>query len=109
MRNSHNYMSEETLMGRLLIGSILIVGFTLLGCATTTKPTTSLNDLSNDEIKAYNSDPNNTDRIVCEYKATVGTRIKKKTCYRESAMRKRSQSDQEAIQDLQRSASLVGE
>jgi hypothetical protein len=95
-------------MARLLIGFILIVSFTLIGCTTTTNPTIDWNRFSNNEVKAYNNDPNNTDRIVCKYEAVIGSHIERRVCYKESAMRKRSRSDRQALGDLQRQSSQLG-
>ena len=89
-------------MVRLIIGCLLIADLALLGCATT-NPATSLNRLSNDEIEAYNNDPNNTDKIVCKYETPIGSRIEKKVCRKESVSNDRTRRDQQAFEEgLQR-------
>jgi len=71
-----------------------------LGCTTTHQPT-SLNDLSKEEIEAYNNDPKHTDKIVCKYETPIGSRISKKVCRLESTIEKRRQRDQQTADKIQ--------
>ena len=87
-------------MKRLLIGCLLIVGLALLGCATTNQAT-SLNRISNREIKAYNNDPNNTDKIVCKEETPIGSKIPRRTCRKESLIKRTTRQDRRAIEEIQ--------
>jgi len=72
----------------------------LLGCTATHQPT-SLNDLSKEEIEAYNNDPKHTDKIVCKYETPIGSRISKRVCRLESTIEKRRQRDQQTVERIQ--------
>ena len=90
-------------MKSLLIVYLLIVGLTFLGC-TSTHQVNSLNKLSNEEIEAYNSNPNNTDKIVCKNEEYIGTRIPKRVCRMQSSIDERSRQDQRTIEEIQAGA-----
>jgi hypothetical protein len=87
----------------LLIMYILIVGLAFLGC-TSTHQTINLNKLSNEAIEAYNSDPNNTDKIVCKDEESIGTRIPKRVCRKQSSIDERTRRDQRTIEEIQAGA-----
>jgi len=87
----------------LLIVYLLIVGLTFLGC-TSTNQVTSLNKLSNEEIEAYNSDPNHTNKIVCKNEESIGTRIPIRVCRMKSSIDERTRQDQRSIEEIQAGA-----
>ena len=87
-------------MKSLLIVYLLIVGLAFLGC-TSTHQVTGLNKLSNEEIKAYNSDPNNTDKIVCKKETVIGTRVPKRVCRKQSEIDERARQDQRTVERIQ--------
>ena len=90
-------------MKSLLIVYLLIVGLAFLGCASTHQ-VTGLNKLSNEEIEAYNSDPNNTDKIVCKNEEYIGSRIPKRVCRMKSSIDERTRRDQRNIEEIQAGA-----
>ncbi len=87
----------------LLIVYLLIVGLAFLGC-TSTHQVTGLNKLSDKEIEAYNSDPNNTDKIVCKNEAYIYSRIPKRVCRMQSSIDERIRQDQRTIEEIQAGA-----
>ncbi len=87
-------------MKNLLILSLLIIGLTLLAC-TSVHQVNSLNKLTNKEIAAYNNNPNNIDKIVCTNEASIGTRVPKRVCRKESSIDDRSQTDQQTVRKIQ--------
>ena len=90
-------------MKSLLIVYLLVAGLAFLGC-TSTHQVNSLNKLSNEEIEAYNSNPNNTDKIVCKNEEYIGTRIPKRVCRMQSSIDERSRQDQRTIEEIQAGA-----
>lgn len=90
-------------MKSLLIAYLLIVGLAFLGC-TSTQQVANLSKLSDKEIEAYNSDPNNTDKIVCKNEEYIGTRIPKRVCHMKSSIDERSRQDQRTIEEIQAGA-----
>jgi hypothetical protein len=91
---------KEAVVKSLLIVYLLIVGLAFLGC-TSTHQVTGFNTLSDEEIEAYNSDPNNTDKIVCKYETAIGTRVPKRICRKQSEIDKRSRQDQRTLEEIQ--------
>ncbi|MEE8397917.1 MAG: hypothetical protein V3S89_02850 [Desulfobacterales bacterium] len=85
---------------RLLIACVLIACIALLGCATA-DPAAGLNSLSKDEIKAYNNNPNNTDKIICRNENVIGSRISRRTCSKESIAKGRARKDRQAVEEIQ--------
>ena len=72
-------------MKKLLILFFIIAGLAFSGCVTTSQTdslnkTKSLDKMSAKEIKAYNSDPNNSYKIVCTTETRPGTRLAKRVC-----------------------------
>jgi hypothetical protein len=63
-----------------------------------------LNRLSDKEIEAYNSDPNNTDKIVCKNEAYIDSRIPKRACRLQSSIDERTRQDQRNIEEIQAGA-----
>lgn len=86
-------------MKKLLI-VLLIVGFTFTGCTSNPK-VINLSKLSDKEIEAYNSNPNNTNKIVCKTEKPVGSRIPKRVCRMQASMDKRSLEDKQELQRIQ--------
>jgi hypothetical protein len=84
----------------LLIPGLLIAGLTLFAC-TSVHQVNSLDKLTNKEIAAYNSNPNNTDKIVCTNEASIGTRVPKRICRKESSIDDRTQADQQTVRKIQ--------
>lgn len=93
-------------MERLLIRCLLIVALALLGCATT-NPATGLNSLSNEEIEAYNNDPNNTEKIVCKNEKRIGSLIERRVCRKESLIKDRTRQDRRTIEEAQQRDRLL--
>ena len=89
-------------MRNLLILFLIVTGFAVIGCKSAHKSAhqnLNLNKLSKAEIKAYNNDPNNKDKIVCKKEKPVGSNIPEKVCYKKSDIIKRSQADQQTWKD----------
>ncbi len=93
----------EAVVKNLLFVYLLVVGLAFFGC-TSTHQVTGLNTLSDEEIEAYNSNPNNTDKIVCSNEAQVGTRVPKRVCRKQSEIDERSRQDQRTIEEIQTGA-----
>jgi len=87
-------------MKKIFIVFILIAGFVLSGCASTSEAD-KLSKLSGKEIEAYNSNPDNTDKIVCRNEISTGTRIPKRVCHKQSSIAQRSRQDQDELQKIQ--------
>jgi len=83
-----------------LIVYILIAGLAFFGC-TSTHQVSGLNKLSDEEIKAYNADPRNTDKIVCEKETRIGTRVPKRVCRKQSEIDERARQDQRTTEEIQ--------
>ena len=96
---------KEAVVKSLLIVYLLIVGLAFFGC-TSTHQVTGLNTLSDEEIEAYNSDPNNTDKIVCKYETAIGTRVPKQVCRKQSDIDERSRLDQRTVERVQSGSTL---
>jgi len=79
---------------------LFLVVLAFPGC-TSTHQTNSLNKLSNEEVEAYNNDPNNTDKIVCRTETGIGTRLPKRACRFESTIDQRARQDQRALEKVQ--------
>ena len=94
---------KEAVVKSLLIVYLLIVGLAFVGC-TSTHQVTGLNTLSDEEIEAYNSDPNSTDKIVCKYETAIGTRVPKRVCRKQSSIDKRSRQDQRTVDEIKAGA-----
>jgi len=92
-------------MKSLFIVFLLMIGLAFFGCAST-YPVNGLNSLSDEEIEAYNSNPNNTDKIVCGKEEQIGTRVPKRICRKQSVMDERARQDQEIIRDIQIESTL---
>ncbi len=90
-------------MKKLLIASLLIVGLAFHGC-TSNRQVTGLSKLSNEEIEAYNSDPNNTDKIVCQIETPIGSRIPKRVCRKASSIDTRTRQDQRTLEEIKAGA-----
>ncbi|MBN1830951.1 MAG: hypothetical protein JW896_02470 [Deltaproteobacteria bacterium] len=87
-------------MKSLFIVYLLIMGLAFLGC-TSTRPVGGLNNLSDEDIEAYNSNPNNTDKIVCRNEPQIGTRVPKRVCRKESEIIRRARQDQRTLERIQ--------
>ena len=87
-------------MKSLLILSLLIAGLTFLAC-TSVHQVNSLNKLSNEEVAAYNSNPNNIDKIVCTVETPIGSRVPKRICRKASSIDDRTRQDQQTVQKIQ--------
>ena len=59
------------------------------------------NRLSKQEIAAYNANPENTYKIVCEKHKPVGSNILKTECYKVSKANERRSQDQDALRRIQ--------
>jgi len=88
------------MMKNLLILFLLVVVFAYFGCAST-QQVNRLNNLTDEQIAAYNSNPKNTDKIVCTKESQIGTRIPKRVCRKESAIAQRARADQQAVEKMQ--------
>ena len=95
----------EVMVKNFLIMYIIIVCLSFLGC-TATHHNNSLNKLTNEEIEAYNNDPNNTDKIVCRTESAVGSRIPARSCHMESAIDERARQDQQSLSTIQRTQTI---
>jgi hypothetical protein len=78
---------------------------TLVGCTTTNK-SSSFDKLTNEQIEAYNNDPNNTDKIVCRTETPIGSRVPKRVCRMESVINERARQDQQSVGTIQRTQTL---
>ena len=87
-------------MKNLLILSLLIVGLAFLAC-TSVHQVNSLDKLSNEEVAAYNSNPNNIDKIVCTNEMPIGTRVPKRVCRKASSIDDRTLQDQQTVRKIQ--------
>lgn len=84
-------------MKKLMMVFFLVFGFAYLGCASTTDQGNTLNNLTSAQVEAYNSNPENTDKIVCKRVAQVGSRVAKRVCQKESTITQKARSAQQAI------------
>lgn len=87
-------------MKSLLVAFLFISVLAFIGCTSTHK-SNDLSRFSNEEIEAYNNDPNNTDKIVCRTEKEIGSRIPKRICRFESAIANRSRQDQRGLKNIQ--------
>lgn len=88
-------------MKKIFIISLFIAGFIFSGCAGPQKQVNELSQLSSKEIAAYNADPKNTDKIVCQKLTSTGTRVPQRICQRQSTIDARARLDQEALKKVQ--------
>jgi hypothetical protein len=88
------------MMKNLLILFLLVVGFAYFGCASSQQGN-RLNNLTDEQIAAYNSNPKNTDKIVCTKESQIGTLIPKRVCRKESEIAQRAQADQQTVEKIQ--------
>lgn len=88
---------------KLIIIFSIITGFIFSGCSTTPRDSLlkDINDLSRKEIKAYNSDPNNTKKVVCKKEKPVGSNIPVRVCRMEGSIEDRSLKDQQKLRKIQ--------
>lgn len=91
----------EVMVKNAVIVYLLIAGLAFSGCTSTIQGNNRLEGLTDEEIEAYNSDPSNTDKIVCTEEAPIGSRIPKRVCRKESAIDSRSRMDQQALEKIQ--------
>lgn len=95
-------------MKRLIFWCIFVVGLTaLIGCATGKEQATksqgdNISRFTAAEVKAYNADPRNTDKIVCKKEKPIGSNIPIRVCHRESSIENRTRRDQRTIVEMQR-------
>ena len=87
-------------MNKLLYIYIIIAVLVFLGCVST-NPKININKLSDKEIKTYNSNPNNTNKIVCKKEMPIGSRIPERVCRMESSIDERSRQDQQSLKEIQ--------
>ena len=52
------------------------------------------------QIKAFNADPANDDKIICKKEKATGTNIPERTCRWESMENRRSEEDQRLVNEL---------
>ena len=91
----------------LLIVFFIIAALSFPGCTSTqTHQSMNVNKLSNEEIKAYNNDPNNTNKIVCKSETPIGSRIPERVCRFESAIENRSRQDQRDLENFQKNQGI---
>lgn len=88
-------------MKNLVIVFFIISAIAFFGC-TQSHQSINLNKMSNEEIEAYNSDPNNSDKIVCRTEQPIGSRIPERICRFESIIDERSRQDQRALENIQK-------
>jgi hypothetical protein len=88
------------MMKNLLILFLLVAGFACFGCASSQQDIRP-NNLTDEQIAAYNSDPKNTDKIVCTKESHVGTLIPKRVCRKESEIAQRARADQQTVEKIQ--------
>lgn len=90
-------------MKKSIILFILITGFIFSGCATTPQDSSliDINELSKKEIEAYNSNPNNTNKIVCKKEKPVGSNLPTRVCRMKASIDERSLSDQQELRRIQ--------
>lgn len=91
-------------MKSIWVVCFLIVGLAFVGCTSATYPVQGLkglNRLSNEEIDAYNNDPNNTDKIVCRKERQTGHRIPKRVCRKQSVIDEIARQSQDSIRSIQ--------
>jgi len=92
---------KETMMKSLLIMCFIISVLAFPGCTATIQVKNSLDNLSDEEIKAYNSDPNNIDKIVCTIETPIGPRIFKRVCRKESSIDEGRRLDLRTLETIQ--------
>ena len=92
-------------MKKLLIMYLFFVCLTMIGCTTTHK-SSSFDKLTNEEIEAYNNDPNHTDKIVCRTETPIGSRVPKRVCRMESVIEQRARQDQHSVDTIQRTQTI---
>ena len=66
-------------------------------------------DMSTAEIRAWNADPANDEKIICRTEKPTGSNIPVRTCNWESEIRRRSKDDQRAVEELQRNVGQPGD
>ena len=100
-----------------ILSVLVCLLFILSGCTTWTKLVErnerlqrkdEFADMSAAEIRAWNADPGNDEKIICRTEKPTGSNIPIRTCNWESEIRRRSQEDQRAITELQRGAGVGG-
>ena len=96
-------------MKRLIFWCVFFISLTaLIGCATGKEQETkrlkgdNINEFTSAEVRAYNADPKNTDKIVCRKEKPLGSIIPKQVCYKKASMENRTRRDQRTIVEIQR-------
>lgn len=98
-------------MSKLSILLILVLGFLVISCATTStgeRETVKLPTVDEDgnpidwakEIEAYNADPNNEIKIICEKYTPTGSHIPRTMCQTTVQKENRRREDQRAIEEF---------
>ena len=89
-------------MKKSIILFFLITGFIFSGCATTPQDSglIDINELSKEQIEAYNNNPNNTNKIVCKKEKPVGSHLPTRVCRLQASIDDRSQQDQEELRRI---------
>lgn len=83
--------------------NILLISFVALasaGCATNSNKTKAEN-LSNDQIAAYNARVEESKRIICRNEKPLGSNISERKCYTVSQLKQREQNDKERLRNDQ--------
>ena len=97
---SEIFLKKEAVVKSLVFVALFILALAFLGC-TSAHQANNLNKLSNEEIEAYNNDPNHTNKIVCKTDADIGSRIPKRVCHMESSIDERARRDQQSLEIIQ--------
>ena len=106
---------DEKLSGILL--ALVCLLFLSNGCTTWTKlvarnersgPYDEFAGMSEADVRAFNADPANEEKIVCRTEKPTGSNIPVRTCNWESEVRRRSRQDQRAITEMQNSGAVGG-
>ena len=93
-------------MRRLEIGCLLALCLFALGCAAMQEKT-RINNMTDEEVAAYNADPNNTDKIVCRKEKPTGSNIPRRVCRKQSWMDDRTDQDQREIETMEGNVNTI--
>ena len=88
-------------MRRFVFGCIIAIGLFVFGCAAA-QERARINNMSDEEVEAYNADPNNTDKIICKKEKPTGSNIPRRICRKQSWIDERAAHDQRVIEEFTR-------
>ena len=94
-------------MDRTIVICLLASFLFVIGCEAA-RQAARMNNMTDEEVEAYNADPNNTDKIVCKKEKPIGSNIPRRVCHKESYLEDRTRQDQRAIDEIQRNTLQPG-